>query len=195
MTKYNERDVYNHLYIKIFNDEVYERFPDLGKYIKEDYFMVTGFLEDFLIDLYDDSKSVIRPFLDERTTYAYRMHYGIGNFGFSVSNSFIGKELSLTGERIGQLLSFADNSIINMIISEYKLYKDNKNNPDYVDIRNATILIEELGLSREVYNKLKRQGINTVDEIDLDYLKSLHNGFGKRTCDAIDKGISRIRNK
>ena len=89
MKKYNERDVYNHLYIKIFNEEIYEKFPDLGKYIKEDYFMVTGFLEDFLIDLYDDSKSVIRPFLDERTTYAYRMHYGIGNFGFSVSNSFI----------------------------------------------------------------------------------------------------------
>lgn len=188
MTKFTERDVYNHIYCKIFNTDVYEVFPELGDYIKEDYVAVTGFLEDFLIDLFDLSKTVVKPFLDERSTYAYRSFYGIGNFGLAQSKGYIGKQLSLTGERIGQLIKASDISLINMIIYEYKTYKNN-------NILSDEVLIEELNLSRDVYNKLKRQGINTVSEIDLDYLKDLNNGFGEKTCNAIEKGISRIKNR
>lgn len=185
MKKFTERDVYNHLYCKLFNTDVYEIFPELEDCIKEDYDAVTGFLEDFLIDLFDASKPVVKPFVDERSTYAYRSLYGIDNFGYSQSMVSVGQQLSLSGARIGQLIKAADIALINMIISEYKVYKNNK---DFSDI-----LIEELDLPRSIYNKLKRCGINTVSEIDLGYLKDLNIGFGEKTCSEIENGISRIR--
>ena len=184
MEKYTERDVYNHIYCKIFNTDVYEMFPELGEIIKENYFVVTGFLNDFLIDLFDLSKPVIKPFLDERATYAYRSLYGINNYGIGQSKADIGRQLSLTGVRVAQLISTTDVALINMIISKYKVYKDNLDASD--------VLIEELGLSREIYNKLKRRGIKTISEIDLDYLKVL-NGFGEKTCTEIEKCMTRVR--
>ena len=186
MKKYTERDVYNHLYCKIFNTDVYELFPELGEFISEDYNAVTGFLEDFLIDLFDTSKPVVRPFVDERSTYVYRTFYGIDNFGISQSLVSIGKQVDLTGARVGQLIKSADIALINMIIGEYKVYKNNSDSSD--------ILIEELNLSKGIYNKLKRRGINTLSEIDLSSLYGTV-GFGDVTCDKISKSISRVRKK
>ena len=184
MNKYTESDVYNHIYCKIFNNDVYELFPELEEFIKEDYFVVTGFLDDFLIDLFDLSKPVISPFVDERATFVYRALYGINNYGLGLSKVDIGKQLSLTSTRVGQLIKASDLALINMIISRYKLYKKNLDDSD--------VLVEDLGLSRGVYNKLKRHGIKTVSEIDLNHLKEV-NGFGEKTCSAIEKGIYRIK--
>ncbi len=184
MKKYTDIDVYNHLYCKIFNTDVYEVFPKLEQCIKEDYVAATGFLEDFLIDLFDLSKPVVKPFIDERSTYAYRSFYGINNFGFAVPLTLIGEQVSLSGARVGQIIKAADISLINMIISEYKSYKSNQ---DVTDVP-----IEELGFSRKLYNKLKRCGINTLNEIDFDYLERFE-GFGDKTLNDIENGMVRLR--
>ncbi len=184
MKKYTEMDVYNHLYCKIFNTDVYEIFPELENCIKEDYIATTGFLEDFLIDLFDLSKPVVKPFIDERSTYAYRSFYGINNFGIAVPLTSIGEQVSLSGARIGQIIKAADIALINMIISEYKSYKNNQ------DVTNVPI--EELGFSRKIYNKLKRCGVNTLNEIDFSYLRKLE-GFGEKTLDDIGKGMVRLK--
>lgn len=184
MKKFTERDVYNHLYCKIFNTDVYETFPELEKCIEEDYDATTGFLEDFLIDLFDESKPVIKPFVDERSTYIYRSLYGINNFGYGRSMTSVGEQLFLTRTRIGQLVKAADIALINMIISEYRAYKNNR---DYSDV-----LIEELQFPRRIYNKLKRLGINTVSDIDIDYLDRFQ-GFGDKTLEGIKEGIARIK--
>lgn len=186
MKKFTERDVYNHLYCKIFNTDVYEVFPELEECLNEDYDTVTGFLEDFLIDLFDLSKPIVKPFVDERSTYAYRSLYGINNFGIEQSMVSIGKELSLTGTRIGQLIKAADIALINMIIYEYKAYKNDRNH--------SVVLIEELNLSRRVYNKLKRRGINTVSDIDINYLDRFE-GFGEQTYSEIARGVARVKKK
>lgn len=186
MKKYTERDVYNSLYLKIFNTDVYEVFPELERCIKEDYNTVTGFLEDFLIDLFDLSKPVVKPFLDERSTYVYRTFYGIGNFGLGCSKADIGRQLSLTGERIGQIIRNTDIALINMIIYEYKAYKSNQ--------EPAEIMIEELNLPRRVYNTLKRCGINTINDIDFDYLDRLQ-GFGDKSLMSLEEGITKVRKK
>lgn len=184
MKRFTERDVYNHIYLKIFNDDVYEMFPELGKYIKEDYNAVTGFLEDFIIDLFDDSKAVIKPFIDERSTYIYRSFYGINNFSIAQPLTSIGEQVSLTGTRVGQIIKGADLALVNMIISEYNVYKANQNGSD--------IPIEGLGFSKTIYNKLKRCGVNTLSEIDFDYLRNLE-GFGEKTLDNIEKGMVRLK--
>lgn len=185
MEKFTERDVYNHLYCKIFNTDVYEVFPELEECLKRDYDAVTGFLEDFLIDLYDLSKPIVKPFVDERSTYAYRSLYGINNFGIAQSMTSIGEQLSLSRSRVRQIIRSTDIALINMIISEFKAYKNNQN---------SDIMIEEVGLSKSIYNKLKRCGINNVSEIDFDSLQYL-NGFGKKSCMEVARGVSRVKNK
>lgn len=186
MKKYTERDVYNHLYLKIFNTDIYEVFPELENCIKEDYNATTGFLEDFLIDLFDLSKPIVKPFLDERSTYLYRSFYGIGNFGLSQSKAEIGRKLSLAGERVGQIIKASDNALINMIIYEYKTYKH--------DQESTEIMLEELNLSRRVYNSLKRCGINTVNDINFDYLNTLP-GFGDKSLAMIEESIVKVRKR
>lgn len=186
MKKFTERDVYNHIYCKIFNTDIYEIFPELEKCLNEDYDAVTGFLEDFLIDLFDLSKPIVKPFLDERSTYAYRSLYGINNFGIGQSMASIGQQLSLSGARISQIIKYADIALINMIIYEYKAYKNNRNS--------SNVFIEELNLSRRVYNRLKRNGINTVSDIDFDYLNRFE-GFGEQTYNEIARGMKRVKKK
>ena len=184
MKRFTERNVYNHLYCKIFNTNVYELFPELGECINEDYFIVTGFLEDFLIDLFDLSKPIVKPFLDERSTYIYRSLYGIGNLGIAKSVSSLANELSLSRERIGQLVKYADTCLINMFITEYKYEKD-RQSFDY-------ICLEELNLPRRVYNALKRLGINSLSDIDLSTLKD-QPGIGDSLYKVVEDTVIRVR--
>lgn len=172
------------LFDKIFNTDNFEIFPKLGEYYKENPDLMESIFSSFLMELYDLSNSVVKAFVNERDTFIYRKVYGVFDNGYINSFSSVGREVNMTGVRIIQIIKYCNRNLINLFIDKYE------------SIRNGSlgdrIFIEELGLPNIVYCKLKRIGINYLNEIDFESLQKV-NGFGEKTFDKIKKSIVRVR--
>ena len=184
MKRLNEEEINGYIFGKIFNDDNYEVFPQLKECFEDNPTVMDNIFYDFFIDLYDLSKPVVKPFSDEISTYIYRKAHGILDNGVLQTRTSIGREFNMTGTRIGQLIKLSNRSIINMLVVNYKSYK----NDNLLD----DIAIEELNLSNRVYLLLKRNGINFVSEINMEKIVNI-NSFGEKTCEEIERGMARVR--
>ena len=182
--KLTVEETFIYLYNKIFNDEVFEVFPKLKECYEDDPIVLDNLFADFIEELYDLSKPVVRPFLDERYTYAYRKTYGILDDGELQSKVSVGRTLNLTGSRINQFIKYNERLLVNMLINEYHDILDN--------VLSSKVSIEDLRLSNRVYNQLKRIGINYVSDINIDSLSNM-SGFGEKTISEIEKGLVRVK--
>ena len=184
MNRLNEDELYAYIFGKIFNDDNYEVFPDLKECFDDNPTVMDNIFYDFINDLYDLSKHIVRPFLDERSTYIYRKVHGILDDGILQTKNSVGKELNITSTRVNQLIRLSNRNIINMLILKYNSYK----NGDLLD----NIPIEELGLSNRVYSFLKRNDIDFLKDINIEELMEL-NKFGKKSRAEVEKCITRVK--
>ena len=181
---FNEEEIANYIFDSLFNEDVYEVFPGLEECYDNNSSVMEDIFMNFYKDLCDLSKSVVRPFLDERSTFIYRKVYGILDDGALQTKVSVGSSFNLTGIRVGQIVKSCNNMIVDYFIREYKNILSNRSCDDFP--------IESLGLSKRIYLKLKRLGINYVSEIDIDSLKDVKY-FGEHTINDIDECISRVR--
>lgn len=184
MNKLSENEIRSYIFGKIFNDNNYEVFPQLKECFDDDPVAIDNIFDEFITDLYDLSKPVVRPFLDERLTYIYRKTYGILDNGSLQTKVSVGKEFDMTGERVGQLIKIANRNIINMLVVDYNSYKNG--------VSFKEIPIDQLGVSTRVYFLLKRNGINFVSDINMEKLVNI-NSFGEKACEEIERGLVRVR--
>ena len=183
MIKMNNEELADYLLDSIFNEDVYEIFPALEECYNNDPSLMENIFMEFYKKLCDLSKPIAKPLLDERFTYIYRKVHGLYDGGVFQSKSSIGKEFNITGVRIGQFIRYCNRVLVSAFIRDYNAK---------VNGINQGVTIEELGLSIDLYLKLKRLGIDYLSEIDLDSLKD-YRGFGDRTIEKINDSISRVR--
>ncbi len=181
----NEKELFKYLYSKIFNADNFEIYPGLQECFEENSLIIDNILYAFIASLYDLSNSVVRPFLDERSTYMYRKVFGILDKGEIQTLVSVGKEFDMTGVRVGQIIKNNNRILTNYIVREYQTIKNNNH---------SGTSIEELGLSNSLYLRLKRQGITHMEEIDIVSLSNI-NGFGDRRCAEIKESIAKVREK
>lgn len=174
----------DYLLSNIFNEDVYEVFPALEDCYDKDPVLMESIFMNFYTDLCDLSKDVVKPFLDEKATYMYRKVYGIYDDGFFQTKASVGKRYGITGTRIGQIIKSCDLRLVNSFIRDFKALSESEVISD--------VAIEELALSNGIYLKLKRLGFNYLSEIDTELLRDCE-GFGDKTINKINEGISRVR--
>lgn len=187
MTKtqnFEENELANYIFDSLFNEDTYEIFPDLEDCYDDNPSAMVSIFMNFYEELCDISKPIAKPLLNERSTYIYRKVYGLYNDGFFQSRHSVGEELDLTGARVGQLVKQCNLVLINSFIRDY--YSRLK------DSVTDDVPIEELGFTQGVYLKLKRLGINYLNEIDIDSLSETKS-FGEKTIAVIANSVSRVR--